>query len=76
MPNHIYLDHNALKYAFEAGGLALLDEYVSYATQQGFNVVVTDVVFNEIFEGPLANDFTSETGWFADRGVQSIATQV
>ncbi|MFZ4808101.1 MAG: hypothetical protein ACOYLQ_12650 [Hyphomicrobiaceae bacterium] len=57
MDKYILLDHNSLSYAFKAapkgsndlGGLRAISEY---ASQNGFKFVVTDVVLQEIRQGP------------------------
>jgi hypothetical protein len=44
----LYLDANALAYAFKAGGAALVDTYLRTSENFGFRPKITDVVLDEI----------------------------
>ncbi len=71
MTNPLFLDHNALTYAWEAGGKTLLDQYATYAKSAGYELVVTDVVRAEIADGPKKSELGK---WLDDNGVKPQAT--
>jgi hypothetical protein len=52
---YLYLDTNALDYAYRAGGLPLLDKYAALAKLKGYTLAVTDVVVDEIGHGGEIN---------------------
>lgn len=66
MENIIYLDTNALTYAWRAGGEELLGIYKASAEASGFKLAITDVVEFEINYGPLKDELTK---WLAEQNI-------
>lgn len=71
MSSRRYLDTNALFYAYQAGGISLIETYVSFAQSKGFSVVISDVVSRELLGGPGGNTILQS---LQSSGVSEVAT--
>jgi hypothetical protein len=67
----ILADTNSLKYAFLAGGTALLDAYKAAAAARDLTFAVTDQVVEEIGRGPQAAELAD---WINSRSVRIVTT--
>jgi subtilisin-like proprotein convertase family protein len=71
--NYLYFDKNSLIYAYQAGGDNLLNAYVKYAEDSGFQLVLTDVVASELGDGPARQAVALET-WIAQQDLSVTST--
>ena len=72
MSNGYFLaDTNSLVYAYRAGGIDLLDEYMRIADGQGRTFAITETVLGEIEKGPLSKDLL---GYFSEKQVSVLST--
>lgn len=67
MSDLLFLDTNSMTYAYQAGGAELLNRYASYAKGAGYEIAITDVVGEEIRQGPVGEELTK---WFADQKIR------
>jgi hypothetical protein len=49
--DYLYMDTSAILHAYRAGGISLLDKYARLAQAKGLKLVITDVVWDELFVG-------------------------
>ena len=65
MANVLLLDASALVYAYQAGGISLLNTYAQYAAASGYQLAVTDVVRDELLN---YNGATNVVDWLDKQG--------